>query len=288
MTLGRLRILAIPLRNDSITFYAMPALIKAEDAPAVQGWRWKVSEKWPADAKKMWTDLGEAPEGTFKSKIHSTGTRIMDNIPEEGKTDFMLWMKFACADSKGYLATEWFLKAVNSKPDSGELVMPAFLDPVATTEQLAALCRTKEPFHKRWRTLSIVCLPFSTAAGLLPGPNVFLLYNGTFNMIPRLNLPTTLLISASPLAFRLYSHHLAMNHAGHLTGLLTANALKPVSSAEMSKACDGWDRNELIPDKVLDTISEGLGDAGNDFYGHVDRARKQLRKKIAADKPSGR
>jgi hypothetical protein len=91
MVPGRLRILAIPLRNDAITFYAMPSLVKAEDAP-VQGWRWKVSEKWPADAKRMWGDLGESPEGSFKSRIHSTGTRIMDNIPEEGRNTVGLWM----------------------------------------------------------------------------------------------------------------------------------------------------------------------------------------------------
>jgi hypothetical protein len=188
----------------------------------------------------------------------------------------------------GTLATEWFLKTVNPQQDSGELVLPTFLDPVATTEQLAALCRTKEPFHKRWRTLSIVCLPFSTAAGLLPGPNVFLLYNGMFPMTKFTNNLAYLHLHLVTKAFRLYSHHLAMNHAGHLSGLLAANALKPVSSTELSKACYGWDRSEVMPDQVLDAISEGLGEASNDFYGHVDRARKQLRTRIAADKLSAR
>lgn len=80
---GLLRLLAVPLRQDVVTFYALPSALP-ELEPAVKDWRWKVSHKWPADAKKMWNDLGEAKEGTMKARIYGLGTRLLSSIPEEG------------------------------------------------------------------------------------------------------------------------------------------------------------------------------------------------------------
>lgn len=137
------------------------------------------------------------------------------------------------------------------------------------------------PLHKRWRTLSVACLPLSAAAGILPGPNVFLLYNGT--ACPEV-ASGSLLTTRAPPAFRVYSHHLALNHAIHLVDLLKNDAVRAVTSEQFSAAFTTWDRKSLIPDSIMDTIAAGIGEGGADYWSHVDRARKQFRKK--SDQPS--
>ncbi|KAI9034328.1 mitochondrial K+-H+ exchange-related-domain-containing protein [Hyaloraphidium curvatum] len=166
---GFLRILALPLHQNALTFYSVPAVaaVEANEVPeAEQNLRWKMTVKWPNDARQMWLDLGNAPDGTLKNRLYQTGTRLMDSIAEE----------------------EYFLKTVSPKVSEGEILVPNALDPSQTRQKLAELCRNRIPYHKRWRTLSVAGLPFSTAAGLVPGPNVFLLYNGKTTFFLLLNV----------------------------------------------------------------------------------------------------
>ena len=86
------------------------------------------------------------------------------------------------------------------------------------------------------------------------------------------------------LAFRVYSHHMALNHATYLSDLLSRDAVAPITSDTWTAAYDGWDRKSLIDDTILDKLTMQIEHGGNEFRSHVDRARKQYSKKVAQGK----
>lgn len=99
---------------------------------------------------------------------------------------------------------------------------------------------------------------------------------------------TTLFDSLTPcfprrvIAFRVYSHHLALSHAIHLSSLLEKGVVRTGISTELSEACTNWDRKHLLPDAVLDGLANRLGSGtGGDLWAHLDRARMQLAKREA-------
>lgn len=47
----------------------------------------------------------------------------------------------------------------------------------AICRQLLSMAQEREILHKRWKRWSVFGIPFSIMAGIIPGPNVFLMYN---------------------------------------------------------------------------------------------------------------
>ena len=68
-------------------------------------------------------------------------------------------------------------------------------------------------FHAKYRRLSIWCIPLSMAAGIMPGPNVFLAYN----------------------LFRLYSHDRALKGSQHLKQCFQESRVKFVADPQLEK-----------------------------------------------------
>eukprot|EP01083_Nonionella_stella_P076618 208873_1 len=46
------------------------------------------------------------------------------------------------------------------------------------TNHLQNLCKERVKYHRQWFYLNVSLLPFTALLGLLPGPNVFIMYNG--------------------------------------------------------------------------------------------------------------
>ncbi|KAJ3192019.1 hypothetical protein HK101_007172 [Irineochytrium annulatum] len=105
-----------------------------------------------------WDGLGDLKEGTLGKRLHSFGTGILDRIPAE----------------------EYFLREIGwdvPQRIRARLHHPAELSETTVVNYLTALANRRLPYHYKWTVLSVLCLPFSAAMTILPGPNVFLLYN---------------------------------------------------------------------------------------------------------------
>lgn len=144
MNPGILRILATPIAPKTTCFFALPGPEANRHIPdAEKTLAWKIKEKWPADAHRLWVQLGEAPDGSLKNRIFATGTRIMDGIPEEGTCEHMAyWARKNWSFLTLDCGAEWFLKSVRYG-NRAELVVPDFVNADQMIEQLKELCETR-------------------------------------------------------------------------------------------------------------------------------------------------
>lgn len=76
---------------------------------------------------------------------------------------------------------------------------------------LLNLARKRAVYHRWWMVASVFCLPVSLAVGLLPGPNVFIVYN----------------------AFRTHANYNAWRGAQSLSELCAIAASSPDTTAAM-------------------------------------------------------
>ena len=102
-------------------------------------------------------------------------------------------------------ADEWLLKEIPHDQAPIAILVPSQHIPMPEAQQrFHQLLSDRLPLHQRRFYLSVACLPFSLAFGLVPGPNVPLFYN----------------------LFRLYSHHKAWKGCERLCRLRDTQAIQ--------------------------------------------------------------
>jgi hypothetical protein len=83
----------------------------------------------------------------------------------------------------------------------------------AALENLKSLLISNEKFHQKWVYLNLCAAPFTAAAGVLPGPNVFFFWN----------------------MMRLYSHYQALQSSKFLSELHTSNSIELTNATNLEQ-----------------------------------------------------
>ncbi|ORZ30205.1 mitochondrial K+-H+ exchange-related-domain-containing protein [Catenaria anguillulae PL171] len=185
-------------------------------------WAHKLSHEWPVRVSHEWTELNQPDAAQWKRKVHAWGSKLLAALP---------WTEL--------VAKKWVAPV-----EHVVLYHPAGVEAVTAHRQLSKFVVAQLGEHVKWRKISALGLPFSVMAGILPGPNLPLLYN----------------------AFRVYSHHIAaanlasVNASIHDAALSTVEipALDPLVS-QLSPASSQLDLNS--PD-LRAALSASLGIVG--------------------------
>ncbi|KAL5583345.1 hypothetical protein UlMin_015787 [Ulmus minor] len=104
-------------------------------------------------ANKMnnaWMGLEKAPDGTFKSKIHGLGIRLLARVKP----------------------SELFLKSIPKEVTNVEITYPSSLNPRLVRRRLRHIASRGTIIHKKYFYGSVSLLPLTTAFTVLPLPNI--------------------------------------------------------------------------------------------------------------------
>ncbi|XP_010917341.1 uncharacterized protein C23H3.12c isoform X2 [Elaeis guineensis] len=99
---------------------------------------------------RAWIGLEKAPAGTFKSKIHSLGLRLLSRVKP----------------------SEIFLKSVTKDITEVEITYPSSLNPRLVRRRVRHIAMRGAAIHKRYFYGSVALLPFTTVLAVLPLPNI--------------------------------------------------------------------------------------------------------------------
>ncbi|KAJ3318644.1 hypothetical protein HDU76_000775 [Blyttiomyces sp. JEL0837] len=165
-------------------------------------------------AEGQWNALGQKPKGSWQHRLHTFGEDLLATIDAE----------------------EWFLKEVPSsiskdaKQTTIPLHHPTHLSPSDLQRTLHELVIRRIPYHQRNLRLAILLTPFTAALSILPGPNVFLLYN----------------------LVRVYDHYRAYNGATALKYCLTSSSSDPSVKGKGKEVSNV--KIVSVPDPTLDKV----------------------------------
>lgn len=81
--------------------------------------------------------------------------------------------------------TEPMLQRIR-KAETLEVTYPSGISPHYARRRLRLLLLNKTATHRRWIILNSLLIPFTAAAGVVPGPNVFLAWNG-YRLVSHIN-----------------------------------------------------------------------------------------------------
>ncbi|KAG0496137.1 hypothetical protein HPP92_000705 [Vanilla planifolia] len=99
---------------------------------------------------RAWATLEKAPEGTFKSKLHSLGLRLLSRVKP----------------------SEVFLKSVSKDVTQVEIAYPVGLEPRLVRRRLRHIAMRGSTIHKKRLYGSVSLLPLTSFLTVLPLPNV--------------------------------------------------------------------------------------------------------------------
>lgn len=162
-------------------------------------WLFATYLKGSEKVKQEWQELEQAPPGTWKSRFAQMGSKLMDQIPPSEA-----FLKNAGAHAAAIKRAKRLGTPLEegghqcSEDEKCELIYPSCLPREDVEEALVHMLNTNAAYHKRWLILNVMCLPLSSAMAVLPGPNVFVVWNG----------------------FRVYSHMQARKGALYLSDLI--------------------------------------------------------------------
>ncbi|XP_020083062.1 uncharacterized protein LOC109706556 [Ananas comosus] len=97
-----------------------------------------------------WSSLERAPKGTFKSKIHSLGLRLLSQVKP----------------------SEIFLKSVSKDITKVEITYPVSLNPRLVRRRLRHIALRGAALHRKYLYGSVFLLPVSSVFTVLPLPNI--------------------------------------------------------------------------------------------------------------------
>nr|CAD1825900.1 unnamed protein product [Ananas comosus var. bracteatus] len=97
-----------------------------------------------------WSSLERAPKGTFKSKIHSLGLRLLSQVKP----------------------SEIFLKSVSKDITKVEITYPVSLNPHLVRRRLRHMAMRGAALHRKYLYGSVFLLPVSSVFTVLPLPNI--------------------------------------------------------------------------------------------------------------------
>ncbi|KAL4180683.1 hypothetical protein AMTRI_Chr12g267070 [Amborella trichopoda] len=116
----------------------------------VQGKAEIVTEFFSEKMNRAWLALGEAPDGSFKHKIHGMGQLLLARVQP----------------------SEFFLKSISKDITEVEVTFPASLNPRLVRRRLRHVAMRGSIYHRRFFYGSMSLLPFTTALAVLPLPNI--------------------------------------------------------------------------------------------------------------------
>ncbi|XP_020581517.1 uncharacterized protein LOC110025401 [Phalaenopsis equestris] len=99
---------------------------------------------------RAWVTLEKAPEGTFKSKLHSLGLWLLSRVKP----------------------SEMFLKSVSKDLTGVEVTYPASLNPRLVRRRLRHIAMRGSAIHRKHLYGSVTLLPLTSVLTVLPLPNV--------------------------------------------------------------------------------------------------------------------
>ncbi|KAL0096931.1 mitochondrial K+-H+ exchange-related-domain-containing protein [Phycomyces blakesleeanus] len=186
-----MRIFAIPILRNRWAYYCHSTLPSTSRLTKAVDW-----------SSKKWEGLGEAKPDSWKRKLYDQGTGLMNQLDYQ----------------------EWFLKSVPVKEHLeqplrvAKVLHPSSLTDSQIQDNLDALLKEKEPYHKKYMYYSAYWVPLSCTFVVVPlVPNIPLFYN----------------------LFRLYSHYKAYKGAQHLEFLSYHNCLRYSSNPQIDEILSG-------------------------------------------------
>ncbi|KAK4760806.1 hypothetical protein SAY87_005699 [Trapa incisa] len=99
---------------------------------------------------KAWMGLEKAPEGTFKSRLHGLGLRLLARVKP----------------------SEMFLKSIDKEVSNVEITYPTSLNERLVRRRLRHIAKRGTIIHKKYFYGSVSLLPLTTAFTVLPLPNI--------------------------------------------------------------------------------------------------------------------
>ncbi|KAI9168274.1 hypothetical protein H9P43_007646 [Blastocladiella emersonii ATCC 22665] len=138
-------------------------------------WTQRLTHDWPARVSAEWDELAHPDAAGWKRSVHRRGSQLLERLE---------WEEL--------VAKRW------DAPTHVHLYHPASVEPATAERQLATFVRHRLAWHLRYRKYSAALLPATALLGILPGPNLPLVYNG----------------------FRAYSHHMATTNLQTMLAIL--------------------------------------------------------------------
>jgi hypothetical protein len=116
----------------------------------------KIVQRLDSMARKEWNELETADSKSWKGKFYIYALKLRKYIEDP---------------------SENFLRHIS--PSSKELlcVYPKSIPEELIRSRLFEMINNRTTYHQKYLYLSTACLPFSLLMGILPGPNVFVIYN---------------------------------------------------------------------------------------------------------------
>lgn len=99
---------------------------------------------------RAWVTLEKAPEGTFKSKLHSLGLWLLSRVKP----------------------SEVFLKSISKDVTGVEITYPASLNPRLVRRRVRHIAMRGSAIHRKHLYGSVTLLPLTSVLTVLPLPNV--------------------------------------------------------------------------------------------------------------------
>ncbi|KAI7865264.1 mitochondrial K+-H+ exchange-related-domain-containing protein [Spinellus fusiger] len=181
-----MRIFVIPILRNRWAYYCHSTLPTTSRLTKAIDW-----------SGNKWEQLGEAKPDTWKRKLYTRGTSIMNQLDYQ----------------------EWFLKSVPIKEHLerplgvAKVIYPPSLSNVKIQDHLELLLKERVLYHKKYIYYSAYWVPLSCTFVVVPLiPNIPLFYN----------------------LFRLYSHYKAYKGAQHLQFLSYHDCLQYTESPEIN------------------------------------------------------
>ncbi|CAI9114524.1 OLC1v1015267C3 [Oldenlandia corymbosa var. corymbosa] len=97
-----------------------------------------------------WNKLGNAPEGSFKSKIHGLGLKLLSRVKP----------------------SEIFLKSIPKDATLAEITYPSGLNPRLVRRRIRHVASRGAILHKKYFYASVTLLPLTSLLAVLPMPNI--------------------------------------------------------------------------------------------------------------------
>eukprot|EP00898_Chlorokybus_atmophyticus_P007791 jgi/Chlat1/8012/Chrsp7S07759 len=169
-----LRVIVFPVYKRQWAFLAIPPPVKGSKTavdPATIGFRsllrelsavkdWSTraviaADRISAKAEHMYSQLGTAPEGSWKHRTY----RLIQKLVVTARPE------------------ELFLRSVSTDALQVELVFPSSLHPRLVRRRVRLLASRCLPFHRWWCKADLYFVPVTSLGAILPAPNVFLFWN---------------------------------------------------------------------------------------------------------------
>ncbi|KAI3649780.1 hypothetical protein MP228_005412 [Amoeboaphelidium protococcarum] len=266
MTMIRRTVLALPVKDKAINFFGANspvALNVGSQKQSESGGNVKVPfslkfrmlvDKYADKAHTKWHQYGSMDnKESWKFKLYSYGSALMNKVD----------------------ADEWFLKEISPVASVDDQVndygfkflYPSLIDKKIVKSRLQNMLDYRIPYHQKYRRLSVYCIPLSMLGGILPGPNVFLMYN----------------------LFRLYSHDKAYRGACHLKERIDGDSFQSDQNLDLLlgqrlKSFKGGHWMEYEPSaSLLNQLRRDYDMPPGTFQTHVQRAITQVLSKQCGD-----